>query len=462
MDFQKFVDGFGMAAAIMSVEKVGEDSWGAIRIEKSNAMYKQIMGPAIRDGMRYDELIPKEHNFEDFCYRCAVKKLHLHAYVDTKSMGVWTDGTYIPMSAEYDTENLCYFIFFFEFTTAPEAERMSNLSAEAAPFVLQTCINLRGSENFLEGLNTVVSDIRERTDSFSTCIFMIDKDKERFAPLCAKYRNDAAKVEDFAPYLTREVVFSWEKMLEGHDAIFVKDDNDLKELEKVNPVWAKSLRGAKVKSVILVPLMQGKKMIGVLFVTNFNVDKFLEIKEFITLTAFFLSAEIANNTMMEQLEYMSNIDILTGIKNRNSMNARVDWHVSHKMYVHTPFGIVFADLNGLKTCNDNYGHEEGDKLLRNAADLLKEVFVGDEIYRAGGDEFVVIVPDCDKADFEKKVEVLRKKSGYGSEVCFAVGTNWTEDADKLRMAMHLADEAMYEDKKKYYEDHPDISRRRGV
>ena len=148
MDFQNLVDSYDMAAAVLSVEKTGDGHWGDIRIVRSNAKYKQIMGPNYHDDMVYSELIPKEPNFEDYCYRCAVNKQHLHAYVDTKSMGVWTDGTYIPLSPEYDTDKLSYFMFYFEFTKGPEADRMSDVSMEAAPFIIQTCINLRGADNF--------------------------------------------------------------------------------------------------------------------------------------------------------------------------------------------------------------------------------------------------------------------------------------------------------------------------
>lgn len=458
MDFQAFVDSFSQAAVILSVERKEEGKYGEIRFVAGNAPYL-LTTPNFRPNAIYSDIIPKEPNFEEFCYRCAVLKQHLHAYVDTKSMNFWFDGTYIPLDKSVDTDKLSYMVFTFFITENQDAERMSDISMESASFVVQTCINLRGADNFLVAMNKVIADIQEKTDSFSSVIFMIDEENDKFAPLCSKFRNDVAKIEDFIKYLTKDVVYSWVEMLKNRDAVFIKDEHDFEELKKVNPVWAESLKGADVKSVVLVPLMQGKKIIGVLFVTNFNVEKFVEIKEFITLTAFFLSAEISNNLMLEQLEYMSNIDVLTGIKNRNAMNARVDWHISNKMQVRTPFGIVFADLNGLKTCNDNFGHQEGDKLLKNAANLLKEVFPDDEIYRAGGDEFVVIVPGAEKADFEKKVSEIRDKSSYGCDVCFAIGSHWTEDADKLRMAMHLADEAMYDDKDKFYKTHSDISRR---
>ena len=338
-------------------------------------------------------------------------------------------------------------------------EKMSDLSMGTAPFVIQTCINLRGSMNFYESMNTVISDIQKRTDSFCSSIIMIDRDRGKYAPLCSKFRNDEATIEDFMPYLTPDVVFSWEGTLEKTDEIIVKNEFDMTNLEKINPVWVKSLRGANVKSLILVPLLQGQKFLGALFITNFNVDNVVEIKEFIELTAFFLSSEIANNDLMEKLEYMSNIDSLTGVRNRNSMNARVDWHVNKDMLVRTPYGIVFADLNGLKQCNDSGGHEAGDTLLKNAAELLKKHFGEYEIYRSGGDEFVVIVPNCPKLEFERMVQALRDESGYGSNVSFAIGADWSLKEEELRTCMHLADEAMYADKAEFYKQHPDMIRR---
>ena len=459
MDFQLLVDSCGMAAAVLSVEKTENGHYGDIRIVRANEKYKKIMGDGYYDNMIYSELIPKEPNFEDFCFRCAVHKQHLHAYVDTKAMGLWTDGTYIPLSPELDEGNLCYFLFFFEFTQAPEAERMSNVSAETAPFVIQTCINLRGSSNFYESMNTVIADIQSHTDSFCSCIIMIDKEKNKYAPLCSKFRNDEACIDDFMPYLTPEVVFSWEDTLEKRNIVIIKDDYDMNDLETINPVWVKSLKSAGVKNLVLVGLFQQEKLVGVLFITNFNPERIVEIKEFVELTAFFLSSEISNNNLMERLEYMSNIDVLTGVKNRNSMNARVDFHVSGYFPVRTPFGIVFADLNGLKQCNDNGGHEAGDKLLQDAAALLTKHFGDYEVYRSGGDEFVIIVQDCAKDIFEKKVEGLRAESYGDANVSLAIGTDWSENSNDLRLCMHNADEAMYADKHKFYQEHPERARR---
>lgn len=458
MDFQEIVDSYDMAAVVISVEKKEGGHYGDIRLVKANDLYKKDM-PKYQDGMLYSDLIPKEPNFEDFCFRSAVNKKHLHAYVETKTMNIWVESNYIPLSSKYDTENVCHMLFLHEFTTNYESKKMSDVSIQTASLVIQTCINLRGSENFSESMNTVITGIQKQTDSFCSCIIMIDNEKKKFAPLCVKYRDDAATYEDFAEYLTPEVIFSWEESLQKHDIIIVKDEYDMSELEKSNPIWVKSLRDASVKNLILAPLSQGKKMFGVLFITNFDISRIIELKEFIDLSAFFLSSEIANNELMEKLEYMSNIDTLTGVKNRNSMNARVDWHVQKYRRVNAPYGIVFADLNGLKACNDHGGHEAGDELLRNAAKLLRKHFDYYEIYRSGGDEFLVILPNCKKEVFEERVENLRAESGADSEVSLAIGAAWSENEDDLRKNMHLADEAMYADKAKYYKEHPEKARR---
>lgn len=268
-----------------------------------------------------------------------------------------------------------------------------------------------------------------------------------------------AKIEDFSEYLTHEVIFSWKNTVLDHDNIIVKDDVDMAELEKINPLWGKSLRSAAVQSLILVPLRQQTKITGYLFVTNFDTERLVEIKEIIELTAFFLSAEVANNNLMERLEFMSNVDLLTGLRNRNSMNYRVDLFVNGEKSVQAPFGVIFADLNGLKQANDSGGHAAGDALLKKAALCMESVLGEYEIYRAGGDEFVVIAPACSKKLFDQKVSELRSKSGYGSDVCFAIGSHWDENGDNLRLAMHLADEAMYADKAKFYEEHPEMARR---
>ena len=181
------------------------------------------------------------------------------------------------------------------------------------------------------------------------------------------------------------------------------------------------------------------------------------VKETLELVSFFLTAEVANHFFLERLEYLSNVDMLTGVYNRNCMNINVD-ELSLKLEFNPkPFTVAFCDLNGLKTINDNGGHDKGDKLLVYAADVLKEVFKDDKIFRAGGDEFTII-SFSPKFEFEEKIKFLREKACDPDWLYFAIGYYHDEDSGNLRLAMRYADEAMYKDKDKFYEMYPDKRR----
>jgi diguanylate cyclase (GGDEF)-like protein len=213
----------------------------------------------------------------------------------------------------------------------------------------------------------------------------------------------------------------------------------------------------RIKSLVLVPFEHQGDIIGYLYITNFDVNHVMRIKETLELLSFFISAEVANHLFLERLEYLSNVDMLTGVYNRNCMNVNVD-ELSLKLEFNPrPFNVAFCDLNGLKTINDNEGHESGDKLLVYAASVLKEVFTDDKIFRAGGDEFSIISFSTE-AQFEEKIRLLREKASDPDWLYFAVGYYHDEDSGNLRLAMRYADERMYIDKNEFYEKYPDKRR----
>ena len=145
------------------------------------------------------------------------------------------------------------------------------------------------------------------------------------------------------------------------------------------------------------------------------------------------------------------MDGLTQVNNRNAMNERVDSYTSGSVKLPDAMGVAFADLNGLKTVNDDEGHDAGDKLLRRAASLLKIAFGDYEIYRAGGDEFVVILKRVASMHAPTLVEgfLKRLESDPGTQpwehVSAAVGY-WTYGQDgavTIESIFEHADHQMY-------------------
>ena len=106
------------------------------------------------------------------------------------------------------------------------------------------------------------------------------------------------------------------------------------------------------------------------------------------------------------------------------------------------------------------GHEAGDKLLVRAASLMKIAFEGSEIFRAGGDEFVVISPNCTEENLALRVSQLRGLTDNTSDVSFAIGTEFCTESYDIRVAMNVADGRMYQDKAEYYRTHPEKNQRR--
>ena len=122
-------------------------------------------------------------------------------------------------------------------------------------------------------------------------------------------------------------------------------------------------------------------------------------------------------------------------------------------------GVVFVDLNGLKTANDSIGHNKGDEMLVSVASKITQVFESKDIYRVGGDEFLVIVTDMDKEEFGEHFERLKSLSRIEGEPSFALGAHFDDTYKDIGKTMQIADKNMYINKAEYYEANPDKDRR---
>lgn len=221
-------------------------------------------------------------------------------------------------------------------------------------------------------------------------------------------------------------------------------------VEERNPIWYKSLRSVGAKTIALFPLKSRNEHLGYMWAANFKEDRSAQIKEILELTTFVLGTEIANYLMVNRLKELSSRDMLTGVMNRNEMNSYVDRLANLSDSQKKSVGIIFTDLNGLKQTNDNYGHDAGDRLLRNAASALSELFEARCVFRAGGDEFVVIREDVTREQTEEIARAIRLAERRYPGLSFSVGWSFEDDCRDIHRALAQADQRMYEDKKKYY------------
>ncbi len=109
-----------------------------------------------------------------------------------------------------------------------------------------------------------------------------------------------------------------------------------------------------------------------------------------------------------KLENLYIYDPLTKIYNRNGFHESADEYVQKCVEYRKPLMIMFADMDGMKYINDNFGHKEGDCAIRNMAEAVKTACTADEVYaRFGGDEFIVFGYDYSEEEAEKLSERIR-------------------------------------------------------
>lgn len=110
---------------------------------------------------------------------------------------------------------------------------------------------------------------------------------------------------------------------------------------------------------------------------------------------------VTYQTAQRELLYISEHDLLSGLKNRNAFMRQLD------QYAAACLTVLICDIDGLKLVNDQLGHTAGDRLIRGAANILQCICPSDaQIFRIGGDEFLALLP----ADYSLELEAeIRRK-----------------------------------------------------
>lgn len=141
-------------------------------------------------------------------------------------------------------------------------------------------------------------------------------------------------------------------------------------------------------------------------------------------------------------------DALTGVRNRNSFDQYIAYCKEHRQ---SKVGVVFADVNGLKEVNDTMGHVYGDHMIIDFATMLKEAFSKENVFRVSGDEFVVIIPNIEKMEFQRRVNHLLNCI-YDHDKIASLGYIWKDHVSDIKRRTSQAEQLMYVEKQRYYEE----------
>ncbi len=162
----------------------------------------------------------------------------------------------------------------------------------------------------------------------------------------------------------------------------------------------------------------------------------------------------------EVLRFEATHDVLTGLANRGAILACLERELERHKRTGQPLGVIMADVDHFKKINDVYGHMVGDQVLRGITRRLVTTLRSyDSAGRYGGEEFLIVVPDCDTAGALASAERLRESvaqepittSAGPISVTVSMGsvaaTKYAWDVDPSTL-LRLADEALYSAKEK--------------
>jgi diguanylate cyclase (GGDEF)-like protein len=166
--------------------------------------------------------------------------------------------------------------------------------------------------------------------------------------------------------------------------------------------------------------------------------------------------------LQEELRNLSLVDELTGLLNRRGFMTVAQQTLNLAQRLGDPLLLVFADLDGMKIINDTLGHSEGDRALLDTAEILRKTYRDSDILaRLGGDEFTILAMGTSIRDasvlvrrLQSQIDAFNRRGHRSFHLSISAGVV-AYDAEARQSLVDLlarADEAMYETKRRKYEN----------
>lgn len=156
----------------------------------------------------------------------------------------------------------------------------------------------------------------------------------------------------------------------------------------------------------------------------------------------------------DELQRLASTDMLTGLANRRAFDERADEEIARARRYKRPLAVIIADIDHFKGINDTYGHDAGDQVLIAISNILADCLrnSGDIIARIGGEEFAILLPECDQDGAALLAERLRisiaafslELNGDTVKPTSSFGVSeWHQTEGRIDEAQKRADAALY-------------------
>ena len=305
--------------------------------------------------------------------------------------------------------------------------------------ILNNCIReLSSGNNIYVSIHNLLHTINDYFQADRSYIFELKEDGNTLSNTHEYVRDGVVPQKDNLQEVPLEVISVWLEYFRKDKVYFISN----LEQEK-GSVTYDMLQEQQVESLLAVPLARKEKILGFLGVDN--PRKHYSDATLLSSIQYFITNSLETKKQQEQLLLLSYSDHLTQIYNRNKYMEVLE---ALRKETLTKVGVAYLDLNGLKSVNDNQGHDAGDQLICRAATVISKVF-GSQSYRIGGDEFTLICPNIERETFEEKITHVLQDMKQNN-ISVSLGKVWQEDQINIDDMLKEADRLMYKEKEDYH------------
>ena len=214
-----------------------------------------------------------------------------------------------------------------------------------------------------------------------------------------------------------------------------------------------------LQTALIAPLTTDKEAIGCINLYHTSENAFTDDDvKVLNVVAKQAAMAVQNARLFERTRESALRDSLTGLHNARYLFSILDQELNRAVRTKRPLSVLGVDLDNFKLINDNFGHERGDGVLTDVAEIFKaQVRDYDLVVRYAGDEFIIVLPDTNAQEAAKMADRIRKAvANYAKQLPsstlaplgVSVGlASVPEDASDLKTLLAKADAAMYEDKR---------------